>query len=107
MSGKNNKAGINEIQSLYINRLRSNKKIARFNCRDGLKYTGKVLAFDMYTVLVAAYLHDPSECRASDQVLIYKNNIISITPLDGFVPVIIERLDREGGERDGRNANKA
>jgi sRNA-binding regulator protein Hfq len=87
--------GVSKLQSFYLNRIRSTKELMIIQCRDNKTYKGTVLSFDMYTVLISGAPLPVSDQSMNRQVLLYKNNIIGMNPLEASDPVDIKRYNKE------------
>ena len=89
-------SGINDVQSLYLNRLRtSRQKVCVGLDFDGSLNDAVILAFDLYTILVEAPVcmkdDGPDELR---QILLYKSHIMSIMPENRYIPINMDKFNR-------------
>jgi len=62
------------VQDVYLNKLRRSESLADIELIDGTKKTGKVVVFDAFVVLLQVQ---------NREIMLYKNNIIGVTPLPG------------------------
>ena len=85
------------MQSLYLTRLISSEEKVCIELSNGvLLDNSTILTFDMYTILIETPLR-MRECSRTElrQILLYKNHVMSITPEESYVPIIMERFNKE------------
>ena len=89
-------AGISDVQSLYLNRLRASKEkvCIGFN-PDAAIGDAVILAFDLYTILIEAPVcMEDGSADELRQILLYKTQVTSIVPEGRYTPINMDKFNK-------------